>query len=215
MTQKKNNIIIGQWAFLVFFASLSLVSCQSKSPGNSYKTIQHKVQQNTGDVVFGDDGASKTVFMYASYHCDFCRYFFSRTFPELKKNFLDNGKLKLVVKWVDFNDNPQVWYALQAASCIGRFGVYEKYHQLLLVNPDVVFTEDFARLIDDIMEDNSEIAECILQNNEYAYLRENVKEFRENNLTGTPTFVLNNHAYNGFISYENFKKLVDRELDIK
>jgi protein-disulfide isomerase len=207
---------IKRFAILIFFASLlGLVSCKSKSTGKLYETVKQEVVQKTEDVIFGDDGAPKTVFMYASYNCDFCRYFFSRTYPDLKSNYLDNGKLKLVIKWVDFDDNPQVLYSLQAASCIGRFGVYEKFHQLLLVNPTVVFTEDFAQLVDDIMEDNPEIAECILQNDEYSYLRENVKEFRENKLTGTPTFVLNNHAYSGFISYDNFKKLLEKELDIK
>ena len=192
-----------------------MVSCQSKSPGNSYKAVDHVVEQKTGDVIFGDEGAPKTIFMYASYHCKFCRYFFSLTYPELKANYLDKGRLKLVVKWVDFNDNPQVLYSLQAASCIGRFGVYEKFHQLLLVNPEVVFTADFVQLVDDIMEDNPKIAECILQNNDYAYLRENVKEFRENELSGTPTFVINNRAYSGFISYENLSKLLEKELDKK
>ncbi len=119
-----------------------------------------------------------------------------------------------MVKWVDFSENPQILYALQAASCIGRFGVYEKYHQLLLVNPSVVFTEDFAQLIDDIMQDNSEIAECILNNNNYEYIRSNIKEFHENKLTGTPTFILNNHAYSGFISYENFKKILKKEFNL-
>ena len=195
--------------------SVALVSCQSNKSNKSFETTENAVVQKTGDVVFGDDAAPETVFLYASYNCDFCRYFFSRTYPELKTNFLDNGKLKLVVKWVDFTDNPQILYALQAASCIGQFGIYEKYHQLLLVNPDVVFTEDFARLIDDIMEDNPQIAACILQNDEYAYLRENVKDFRENNFTGTPTFVFNNHAYSGFISYNNFKKLIEKELDLQ
>lgn len=194
---------------------VTFVSCQSNMSRKSFETIEKTIVQKTGDVVFGDDAAPKTMFMYASYNCDFCRYFFSRTYPDLKTNFLDAGKLKLVVKWVDFTDNPQILYALQAASCIGQFGIYEKYHQLLLVNPDVVFTEDFALLIDDIMEDNRNIAECILQNDEYAYLRENVREFRENNFTGTPTFVLNNHAYTGFISYNNFKKLIEKELDLQ
>lgn len=199
--------------FAVIISLLSLDSCKSNSSAKSSLTIENEIVQKTGDVVFGDNAAQKTVFLFASYNCDYCRYFFSRTYPELKSNFLDNGKLKLVVKWVDFDESPEVMKALQAASCIGRFGVYEKFHQLLLVNPTVVFTEDFSRLIDDIMEDNSEIAECILQNNEYEYLRSNVREFRENKLTGTPTFVMNNHAYGGFISYINFKKILAKEFN--
>lgn len=199
--------------FLVIASVAGLNSCRTKSSVKSFDSVKHEVLQKTGDVVLSDNSAAHTVFMYASYNCDFCRYFFSQTYPDLKANYLDNGKIKLVVKWVDFNDNPEVLYSLQAASCISRFGVYEKFHQLLLVNPDVVFTEDFAQLIDDIMEDNAEIAECILQNNEYKYLRGNVKEFRDNNLSGTPTFVLNNHAYSGFISYDNFVKLLRKEFD--
>jgi len=201
--------------FLVFIGLSGMFSCKSKSSDKSFQIVEHEVIQKTGDVVLSDNSAPATVFMYASYNCDFCRYFFSRTYPDLKKNFLDNGKLKLVIKWVEFQDNPQVLYSLQAASCIGRFGIYEKFHQLLLVNPNVVSTEDFTDLIDDIMEDNSEIAQCILQNNEYEYLRGNVKEFRDNELTGTPTFVLKNHAYSGFISYDNFKKLLIKELNIE
>ena len=43
------------------------------------------------------------------------------TYPELKKNYLDTGKLKLVVKWLDFGERPQMLNALQAASCISRY----------------------------------------------------------------------------------------------
>ena len=196
--------------YVIFF----LVSCKSNPAEIKGQVLTHRVDQKEEDVVFGDYAAPKTIFLYASYDCDYCRYFFSRTYPDLKTNFLDNGKLKLVVKWVDFDDNQQMMYALQAASCISRFGVYEKYHQLLLVNPTVVFTSDFTQLINDIMQDNSEIAECILNNTDYEFIRSNVAEFRDNKLTGTPTFVMNNHAYSGFFSYDNFKKLINKEFDL-
>lgn len=207
--------MIKRWAIFGLLLSLwSLDSCKSNSSDKSFITIHNEIIQKTSDVIFGDDGAPQTIFLYASYNCDYCRYFFSRTYPELKTNFLDTGKLKLVVKWLDFDENPQIMKSLQAASCIGQFGVYEKFHQLLLVNPSVVFTEDFALLIDDIMQDNLEIEECILQNNDYAYLRLNVSEFRKNEFAGTPTFVMNNHAYSGFISYINFEKLVAKEFNL-
>lgn len=199
------------------FAILILVvilACNNGANDRNAQLLNYPLTQQTGDVVFGDELAPASVFMYASYHCNYCRYFFSRTFPEFKTNYLDKGKVKLVVKWVDFQDNPQVLRALQAASCISRFGTYEKYHELLLVNPDVVFSEDFAVLVDDIMNDNSEIAECILSDPDFGYLRSNVKEFRENNLSGTPTFILNNKIYSGFLSYDNFVKLLNKEFEL-
>lgn len=200
--------------FALVLSLWGLNCCTSNSSAKSYVTIKNEIIQKTGDVIFGNNAAPETVFLYASYNCNYCRYFFSKTYPGLKTNFLDTGKLKLVVKWLEFDENPQVMQALQAASCIGQFGVYEKFHQLLLVNPGVVFVNDFTELVDDIMQENSNIEECILQNNDYAYLRFNVSEFRENNFSGTPTFVLNDHAYGGFISYSSFKKIIAKEFNL-
>lgn len=200
-------------ALLVSIMLMFLVSCHSQSGDQSLISIKTDVSEKTEDVVFGAEDATNAIYMYASYHCNFCRYFFSRTFPELKSNFIDKGKLKLVVKFVDFDENPQIMKALQTASCISRFGVYQKYHELLMVNPDVVFTEDFAELVDEIMQNNPEIEECVLSDPEFTYLKSNVKEFRENNLSGTPTFIINKHVYSGFISYENFVKLIEKEFE--
>ncbi len=197
----------------VIILILFLTGCQNRTNNQSLNSTKTAISEKTEDTVFGEEKAANSIYMYASYHCNFCRYFFSRTFPELKRNYLDNGKIKLVVKWVDFDENPQIMGALQAASCIGRFGVYEKYHELLMVNPDVVFTEDFAELMDDIMQQNPQIEECVLSDPDFSYLKSNVKEFKENNFSGTPTFVLNNHVYTGFISYENFVKLLDKEFE--
>jgi protein-disulfide isomerase len=206
--------ILKHTCFLLI-TGLMLVSCQEEMKNKKTTTIKYPVNEQTGDIILGDYNAPETLFMYATYHCKYCRYFFSRTYPELKKNYLDKGKLKLVIKLVDFSDNTQTLYAWQAASCISQFGVYEKFHKLLLTNPDVIFSDDFNQLVDDIMQNNPEIEQCILENNDYSYLRNNVKEFRKNNLSGTPAFIVNKHTYSGFISYENIKKLLNKELNIK
>lgn len=204
----KGKTIIFVWLLL------TLLACSAGQNERKIRSVEHPVSERTGDVIFGRESAPVTIYLYASYHCNYCRYFFSRTFPGLKTNYLNPGKVKLVVKWVDFEENPQVLRALQAASCISQFGQYEKYHTLLLVNPDVVFTEKFAQLLDTIIERNTDIAQCILSDPDFSYLRSNTKEFRENNLTGTPAFILNNHIYNGFISYGNFVKLLNKEFKI-
>ena len=200
----------------IFFKFLILslfvfVAC-NKNKTSKLVSLKNIVEEKPEDVVFGNAEAPATIFMYASYQCPYCRYFFSRTYPKLKSNYLDPEKLKLVVKWLDFGDHPQMLNALQAGSCISRFGVYDKFHELLMVNPDVVFSEEFDRLLDDIMQHNPMIAECILDNDNYSYLRENVSEFRANKLSGTPTFVINNRACTGYYSYESFKKIINKEF---
>lgn len=197
--------------FKIAFIVLSVI-VSACGENKSVNTLKNPIVERAEDVVLGNENAPATVFMYGSYHCNYCRYFFSRTYPELKKNFLDTDQVKMVIKWVDPSDNPQILRALQAASCISQYGTYEKFHELLLVNPDVIFTEDFTGLVDDIMMQNPEIEECIMSDPDFTYLRNNMKEFSNNDLTGTPTFVLNNHVYSGFISYENFVKLLKKEF---
>ena len=95
------------------FGLIVLLACHnSKAP--KPVTLKNTVTEKPEDVVFGYKAAPATVFMYASYQCTYCRYFFAWTYPELKKNYLDTGKLKLVVKWLDFGERPQMLNALQA-----------------------------------------------------------------------------------------------------
>ena len=195
---------------LILFSAFVWNGCKNEK---SATLIENEVVEKAEDVVFGSPSAETTVFMYASYNCTYCRLFFSETLPDLQEKYLRPGKLKLVVKFFDFGNNSAVLRSLQAASCISRFGDYEKFHPLLMVSPDVVFTKDFDQLLDDIMEDNSEIAECILHNNNYEYLRSNLSEFKANELTGTPTFVFGKMAFRGFLSIEEFEKILKKEFN--
>lgn len=199
---------------LVLLVAVLLGACSHPNKTAEFQVVEPPVEHEN-DVVFGAPDAAHTIFMYASYHCNYCRYFFSRTFPKLKEEYLDTGKLKLAVKWLDLSDRPEILNALQAAVCIGKYGVYEKYHELLLVNPDVVFEPEFQELLDDIMQHNEAIAECMLHNNDYHYLRSNVAEFRNRKLAGTPSFVLDDHAYSGYLSFESIEALIAKEFESK
>lgn len=179
------------------------------------RTIDTGLVQNPQDVVFGDDTVSATIFLYASYNCQYCRYLFSRTFPELKEHYLDKGLVKVVVKFVDFGEDPRTRYALKAASCIYRYGTYQKFHELLLADPAIVATEKFRVLIDDIMAENPDIAECILSKVDDDFSNANLEEFRKYELTGTPTMVINQHVYNGFVSFEKIDLILKKEFEIK
>lgn len=190
-----------------------LIGCGTKAK-QDVKTIESNLVQNTEDIVFGNDSASNTIFLYASYNCQYCRYLFSRTFLGLKENYLDRGLVKVVLKFVDFGDDPQTKYALKAASCIYRHGSYQKLHELLLADPAIVATEKFRVLIDDIMAENPDIAECILSKAGDDFLNTNLEEFREHQFTGTPTMVINQHVYTGFISFEKIDAILKKEFEI-
>ncbi|HWK46114.1 MAG TPA: DsbA family protein [Stellaceae bacterium] len=63
-----------------------------------------------GDIVLGDRSAPVTIVEYASLTCPHCADFTKNTLPDVKKNWIDTGKAKLV-----FRDYPLDAVAVKAA----------------------------------------------------------------------------------------------------
>lgn len=74
------------------------------------------------DVVLGDKNASVVMIEYASMTCGHCADFHKKTFPEIKKNYIDNGKIRFVLR-----DMP--WDPLaMAVSKIARCAPQEQFY---------------------------------------------------------------------------------------
>jgi protein-disulfide isomerase len=56
------------------------------------------VQGPAGDVMIGSDKAPVTIIEYASMTCPHCAHFEATTFPELKKRYIDTGKVRYTLR---------------------------------------------------------------------------------------------------------------------
>jgi protein-disulfide isomerase len=70
------------------------------NPGDSQEPTVAKVSVDD-DPVLGSKDAPVTMIEFSDYECPFCKQHFTNTFPEIKKDYIDTGKLKLV-----FRDSP-------------------------------------------------------------------------------------------------------------
>ena len=79
-----------------------------------------------GDHVLGDPKASVTLIEYASLTCPHCAHFSTQILPEVKKKWIDTGKVKLIYR--DFPLDQVAAKAAQIAECAGKdryFGVID------------------------------------------------------------------------------------------
>ena len=60
------------------------------------------------DMSIGNPDAPVTVIEYASYTCPHCASFHAGTYKDLKKNYIDTGKINFVYREVYF-DRPGLW----------------------------------------------------------------------------------------------------------
>jgi len=196
----------------VFIAVIIFIVLNNSKNFKKDKKARVEIFENELDIVYGVDSADLTIFLFSNYSCSFCRKFFANVYPKLKKDYIDKEKVKLVIKPVDLTNNEKVLNSLKLAVCINEYGKFEKLNRLLLFEPKVVYTEEFNELIDELIEKDEFVAECMLGGEAEEYVLENLLNFKAFKLTGTPTFILNNKIYKGYSDYENFQKIVEKEL---
>ena len=169
----------------------------------------------TGDLVLGAEDAPVTVIEYASLTCPHCARFHAVTWPEVKKAYVDTGKIRFIMREVYF-DQYGLWAAMTA-----RCGDGSKYHWMIdkfLVEQQAwTRAEDLAGAIRQIGRRaglSTETLNACLTDREYAKaLLETYKVNQQaDQIESTPTFIINGEQHSGNMSFEAFSALIDPHL---
>ena len=75
-----------------------------------------------GDRVLGKDDAPVTIIEYASMTCPHCAHFHETTYPELKKRYIDTGKVRFIFR--EFPLDPLAAGASMLARCADKDKFY-------------------------------------------------------------------------------------------
>ena len=78
-----------------------------------------------GDMIQGSETAPVTIVEYASLTCPHCREFAVKTFPELKKRYIDTGKVRFIFREFPLDDVDLL------AIVTGRCAPKERYFPLV------------------------------------------------------------------------------------
>ena len=173
-----------------------------------------EIVENDIDIVYGSDSACITIFMFASYTCRHCHDFLLEDLPLVQQHYIDSGLVRFVVKPIDLAENHDMMSALQLAGCMSSDGNADDIHELLLTEPTAVYTDEFRELIDDIINSNPELAECLMADN-FSCVKQNNRLFNAIGSKGTPIFVVGSHVYKGRRGFEKFCKMIEYELNNK
>lgn len=90
-----------------------------------------------GDPILGDKNAKLTLVEFSDYECPFCKKAFNEVLPDLKKNYINTGKVRLIYKDLPLPFHQNAAKEAEAAQCAKDQGgdvAYFKYH-------DQIFTK--------------------------------------------------------------------------
>ncbi len=167
------------------------------------------------DMVLGVPSAPITVIEYSSLTCPHCASFHADTFPDIKKHYIDAGKVRLVFRHFPF-DQPALM-AAALAECAGR----DRFFNFL----DVLFGSQntWARAANPLAALTSigrlgglkadAIAACF-EDKEMLdrILSSRVEGAKEYDINSTPTFIVNGEKLVGAQPYEAFVDVFERLL---
>jgi protein-disulfide isomerase len=181
---------------------------------NKTRIAQVNIQEERPlDIVFGNHDAKLSIYMYSSYSCSYCTLFFTDVFPELEKEYINSGEVKLILRLTVKSNNIDIQNAMKTAVCINKYGNYEYLHELLLNDSKVVVTHEFRDMVNSFIDKDIYVAECILGNEAEEYLNKNVQDYETLKLKGTPTFIIGNKIYTGYQDYEKFEQIITHHLN--
>lgn len=76
-----------------------------------------------GDIILGDENAPVTVIEYVSFTCSHCATFHTESYPDLKSQYIDTGKVNYIIREVYFDGLGLL--AARLARCGGEAGYYD------------------------------------------------------------------------------------------
>lgn len=94
-----------------------------------------------GDLpVLGKEGAKVTLVEFSDYQCPFCGRHFTQTEGQIKKEYIDTGKVKFYYRDYPLSQiHPGAQKGAEAARCAGDQNKYWEYHDLVFQNQQNIF----------------------------------------------------------------------------
>jgi protein-disulfide isomerase len=195
---------------LLFGVVTALALAANQMPAWAVDLDKLNEPSEAGEMVLGSPQAKVTIIEYASASCPHCAKFHKETFPLLKRDYIDTGKVRLVFR--EFPHNPQAVAAFMIARCAPR----EKYFALI----EAIFATQEAWLkapkdglfkVARFAGFSREAFEACLTNRVIA--REIVavqkKAKTEFGVRGVPAFFINGKLIRGTVSLDKMKSIID------
>ncbi|MEK6940882.1 MAG: DsbA family protein [Nanoarchaeota archaeon] len=170
------------------------------------------------DAATGDSDAPITIIEFSDYQCPFCGRFYTETLPQIKAQYIDTGKARLVFRDLPLSFHPSAKPAAEAAECARDQGddeVYFKYHDKLFENV-AAWTSNgkptFVSYASELGLNTEEFTKCIDNGKFSSEVDEDARDASASGASGTPTFFINGQKVVGAQPFAAFKAVIDAQL---
>ncbi len=174
------------------------------------------------DASIGDDGAKVTIVEFTDYQCPFCGRHYTDTYSQIKKDYIDTGKIKYVTRDFPLSFHPHAEIAAEASECAADQNKFWEMHDKLFGTqavwsnlPDAKPT--FAQYATDLKLDVTKFSDCLTAGTHKEEIQKDMADGMASGVNGTPGFWVlgpdgKTQLISGAVPYATFKQAIDAML---
>jgi protein-disulfide isomerase len=143
-------------------------------------------------VVLGRPDAPITMVEFTDLQCPFCRQFHVTAFEQIKKDYIDTGKVRYISRDLPLeNLHPLAVAAARASRCAGEQGRFWEMRHAILINNARLLEASFAGFAQDLKLNVASFRACAADASKFrAEIQKDTADAGLIGITGTPTFVI-------------------------
>lgn len=147
--------------------------------------------------VLGRADARLTIVEFSDFECPFCGRFNRDTFPQLKTEYIDTGKVRYVFRNFPLERiHPRAMKSAEAGECAHAQGKFWPMHDRLFTNQQALAEPDLVAHAQALGLDMTAFRPC-LAGQSVAKIRQDLDEGARGGITGTPGFFLGTAGADG------------------
>ena len=196
---------------------------------NQLSTSQPKLPMKISadnDPIIGNPDAPITIIEFTDFQCPFCARFHTQTLPLILEEYIEQGKVKLVVR--DFpiqSIHPNAVPAAVASECANEQGKVKEMHDMLFYYQNEWSRQEtadalslFSQYAAEIQLEQETFDSCLTSGKYIEEIKKDLDDGRNYGVSGTPGFFIGNDQI-GYVElkgaqpFDSFKKIIDAQLD--
>jgi protein-disulfide isomerase len=150
-----------------------------------------------GFAMLGSKDAPLTIVEFTDYQCPFCQRFHTTSYPEIKKNYIDTGKVRFYSRDMPLDFHANALRAAQAARCAADQGQFWKMRDIMGSNPDKLDMQHILGFAGDLKLDTNALKTCLESEKYKNAVQTDVLEAMKIGANATPTFVIGKSTPDG------------------
>ena len=182
----------------------------------SLKCYSDNSESNDSLVVLGLDKAIVKIKVFSSLTCPHCANFHIKVVPEIKKEYIDTGKVQLI--FIDFPLDQVAFNASKILHCLDKKKqmtfldiVYET--QIKWTNGSNIndINKNLKKIVKNLGISSAQFDKCLVDEViSDKILNGRIDAGKKYSINSTPTIVINEKKLEGSVSFKNIKKKIEK-----